>query len=42
MNPTLAAGMIDRLRLRYRRFAEGEAHGVSPLYEEIAHHVAGW
>src|SRR5256885_6397327 len=29
-----------RLSAAYRRFAEDEAHGKSPLYEELAHGVA--
>src|SRR3954452_564557 len=29
-----------RLSAAYRRFAEDEAHGRSPLYEELAHGVA--
>ena len=33
--------MIDRLAARYRRFAEAEAHGHSPLYEALALGVAG-
>lgn len=32
--------MTDRLAARYRRFAEVEAHGHSPLYEALAHGVA--
>lgn len=31
---------LDKLRARYRAFAEHEAHGVSPLYEAMALHVA--
>src|SRR3981081_576297 len=30
-----------RLSAAYRRFAEDEARGKSPLYEELAHGVAG-
>jgi hypothetical protein len=32
---------IVQLRERYRRFAEDEARGISPLYEALAHAVAG-
>jgi hypothetical protein len=32
--------MIDRLAARYRRFAEVEAHGRSPLYEALALAIA--
>ncbi len=31
---------FDALRARYRAFAEHEAHGLSPLYEAMALHVA--
>src|SRR5690242_11426748 len=33
--------MIERVMARYRRFAEQEAHGHSPLYEAIALGIAG-
>ena len=33
--------MTDRLAARYRRFAETEAHGHSPLYEALAFGIAG-
>ncbi len=41
MTSTPAATMVENLRFRYRTFAEREAHGVSPLYEQIAYYVAG-
>src|SRR3954471_8579468 len=34
-------GMIERVMTRYRRFAEQEARGHSPLYEAIAAGIAG-
>lgn len=37
MNPS---DPFANLRARYRRFAEHEAKGVSPLYEQLAHYVA--
>ena len=36
----MVADMTDRLAARYRRFAEQEAHGRSPLYEAVALGVA--
>lgn len=40
MNPTFLPGEVEKIRSRYRTFAQREARGVSPLYEEIASHVA--
>jgi hypothetical protein len=36
----MAAGVIERIAAGFRRFAELEAAGRSPLYEELAHAVA--
>jgi hypothetical protein len=40
MNPTSSTTVIENIRLRHRTFAQREAHGVSPLYEQVAYHVA--
>lgn len=40
VHPTPATVPLDKIRDRYRAFAEREARGVSPLYEELANRVA--
>ncbi|WP_082497976.1 DUF2332 domain-containing protein [Pseudorhodoferax sp. Leaf267] len=41
MSPNSAATVTENLRLRYRTFAEREAHVICPLYEQIACQIAG-
>tara|TARA_R110001599_G_scaffold226761_1_gene425864 strand:- start:6795 stop:7787 length:993 start_codon:yes stop_codon:yes gene_type:complete len=40
MSQASTTPVIENIRARYRMFAEREAHGVSPLYEELAFRVA--